>query len=167
MDIKDKTLLAQREILQGLISLELAISAIYEVFSKKFPEHSAFWFKLAKDEKRHAAFLKGVQKQTLDQGYLLENIGGFSSCSAKDVIVFIENESAKANKLGYTLNDAVKCAVNIESSLIDARFYDTVSSKAPGYKSMANILLKETNKHLEDIHQLMLHHCRRQSGSRL
>ncbi len=156
MNAKEKTITVQRDIIKRLIELELQISKLYETYAARFPVHSSLWLGLSKEEKKHAAFLKGVERNTLDQGYLLQNIGGFSTDLVKPTIEQVETEIANAEKLAYKSEDAINYAIKIESSLLDSHFYDKVTSDAPGYKAVANVLVTETRKHLDEIRQLQV-----------
>lgn len=156
MDNKEKAIAVQRDIIKKLTELELQISKLYETYAARFPVYSTLWLGLSKEEKKHAAFLKGIESNTLDQGYLLQNIGGYSTELVKPTIEQIETEIANADKLAYKIEDAINFAIKIESSLLDSHFYDKVTSDAPGYNAVAKVLVTETRKHLDEIRRLRI-----------
>ncbi len=53
-------------ILDEAIQLELNVAELYLLFSHQFPEDTDFWWKLALEEKNHAALLRSGQQYFID-----------------------------------------------------------------------------------------------------
>jgi|GEM_PF-1157581 len=145
---------AQHEIIDGLVTCESMVAGLYRTYATLFPESMAFWSEIAHEEESHARLLQGLHAY-LDQGYTFFNIGQFNQKSIHPVRKEIEgfSQSAKAGKA--TPRDAFSAALTIESSLLDARFYSTVTSSSPNYQRVADVLSKSTERHVDAIRNML------------
>ena len=57
-----------RQLIDEAIKLELNVGAIYLSFHHRFPEDASFWWKIAIEEKNHAALLRNGKQFFLDAG---------------------------------------------------------------------------------------------------
>lgn len=150
MDIKDKVVESQRKIIDALAACELHIGSLYEKYASLFPGMEAQWRGLAAAEKTHADLLKTLHR-ILDKGRLFFNIGKFDDRTLQPVVSLVETSLKKADTPGFTADEAVATALQIEASILDAHFYDLVSSDAPEFKIIAERLSSDTRKHVAAI----------------
>lgn len=150
MDVKDKIIESQRKIIDDLAECEESISLLYQKYAARFPAMRSQWESLVEAEHTHAKLLKSMHR-ILDKGSIFFNIGKFNKDMMEPVHKVIEDALAAAEKPDLTQQDATKSALSIESSLLDAHFYDKVTSDAPEFKIIAERLSKETKKHVEVI----------------
>ena len=145
---------AQTKILNSLVEGELAIAELYQIYSGQDQQLRTFWAELSQEEKMHAGVLKGLLK-VLDQGHIFLGIGRFLK---EDVAGFLESVGREVTEVqngNYSRHRAIRHALQIESSLLDAHFYDVVKSDSPEYQHIAEKLAGDTQKHIERIQQYL------------
>lgn len=155
MDTKDKIINAQKEILDKLAICEEAIATLYATYSRTIPEMNDFWLDLSKKETAHARLLKTMHKQ-LDAGNIFQNIGRFSLASLNDFLTKITaaNNLAENNKV--TSLHAIETALSIETSVLDAHFYDIVKSDSAEFKVIADRLSSDTHDHAKSVQEKLI-----------
>ena len=67
-----------RQLIEEAIQLELNVAEIYLSFHHRFPEDADFWWKIAIEEKNHAALLKNGKQFFLDAGMFPDELVGNS-----------------------------------------------------------------------------------------
>ena len=67
-----------RQLIDEAIQLELNVADIYLSFHHRFPEDAGFWWKIAIEEKNHAALLRNGKQFFLDAGMFPEELVGDS-----------------------------------------------------------------------------------------
>lgn len=152
MNTREKVAEAQAKILQGLIECEEVIQQLYEDYSKTVPTMTAFWIRLAREEKQHAAMLRTLHR-FLKKGHLFSNIGRFSETAIEPIMKLVADARIEAASGRVSAHQAVQVALRIETSLIDSRFYDVVESDAPEFKHIAQTLSHATAIHTEQIRE--------------
>lgn len=66
------------ELIEEAIKLELNVAEIYLSFHHRFPEDAGFWWKIAIEEKNHAALLRNGKQHFLDAGMFPNELVGNS-----------------------------------------------------------------------------------------
>ena len=131
-----------------MIELEEAIAALYEWYATFCPWEPEFWRQTAREERDHATTLKGLHR-FLDQGILFQNIGRFDVALMQAMIEEVRGLVGKRCPMAAALNAAVK----IESSLLDSRFYEVVTSDSRDFQLVAEFLSESTRAHAQSILQ--------------
>ena len=153
MDTKTKIIESQNKILDALSACETSIGLLYDKYAKRFFGTSTFWTALAEAERTHAHLLDTMHR-FLDKGCLFYNLGKLNADEIKPIMTFIEESLKEADDKSLTLKNALSNALRIESSLLDAHFYDIVKSDASEFAIIAQRLSSETSKHLDSIRQV-------------
>jgi len=148
MEVKNKIIEAQRKIIDALAGCENNIGLLYEKYASRFPEMKQQWSSLSKAEKMHANLLKTMHR-ILDKGSVFYNLGKFSDVAIQPMITIINSALKEADAPDLTSDDAITAALKIESSIMDAHFYDIVASDAPEFRIIAERLSGETKQHAE------------------
>jgi len=154
MDIKNKIRQSQSDIINDLAECESAIGKLYGEYGRLIPESAEFWTRLAHEEMQHAAMLRSFHR-TLEKGNLFFNLGKFTGDSLKSVNVLTGQELEFARKETVSHAHALTVAVKIENMLLEAKFYDTITSDAPEFQIIAKKLADDTRVHLASIQQAM------------
>ena len=147
MDIRTKVREAQRRILDHLAQCEEAIATLYDAYGRSFPEMAAFWNSLSAEEHAHVRLLKSLHKQ-LDKGNVFYNLGRFDTQIIDAYITKARAEQAALKTGTVSASQAVSVALLLETSLVDAHFYDIVTSDAPEFTVIADHLSKATRRHI-------------------
>ncbi len=148
MELKNKIIEAQKKIVETLTECEINIGRLYEKYAARFPEAKDLWSTLSKVEETHANLLKTMHR-IFDKGNIFYNLGKFGDAAIQPTIDLINRSLKEADAPGFKAADAMKTGLKIESSLIDAHFYDIVDSDAPEFKIIAARLSSETKHHAE------------------
>ena len=101
-----------RQLIDEAIKLELNVAEIYLSFHHRFPEDAGFWWKIAIEEKNHAALLRNGKQFFLDAGMFPDDIVGDSLEALikanNDLGSIIRQEKEAPPSRGVALNLALK-----------------------------------------------------------
>lgn len=155
MSTRDKIIKAQMGIIDRLADCEKAISRLYARYAIFIPGMMNFWQELSTQEEAHALLIRSMHTQ-LEQGAIFQNIGRFDS-GKTDTFFHKINEARKyAEESPPTPREAIETAIGIESSILDAHFYDIVKSDDAVYRIIAHRLSGDTRTHVSLVqNQLM------------
>ena len=145
---------AQHAIIDGLVDCEMLIAELYHAYGVLFPEVGSFWIAIGHEEETHARLLLELHTY-LDHGHVFFNIGKFNQESLQPVRARIEGCVRAARSGKIALRDALFAACSIENSVMDARFYDTVTSNSPDFQRVAEALSKSTEGHVSAIQNML------------
>ncbi len=148
MNAKEKIIEIQSAIIDNLVLCEEAISTLYSVYAMSIPEMEEFWQDLSKKEKIHADLLRSMHKQ-LAKGNIFQNIGRFESTNTDAFLQKMNDSISDAKENPISQETAIKTALGIESSVLDAHFYDIVNSDASEYRIIADRLSTDTHEHVK------------------
>lgn len=141
---------AQHEIVAQLVRWELSLAELYRLFGEHFPETLSLWRALEKEEVFHAKTLDALHG-VIDEGFLLHNIGEYLGEQVIHEIELVQKEIARVRAGHHTQYTAIMTAMSVEGSLLDSKFYETVTCDSPAFKRVAEIMMQETQRHLERI----------------
>jgi len=140
----------QIKIFDQLIHQEMAISELYDVFSKQFPEHASFWKELSLAEIRHAKLLKDLKEATNRDQFSFDE-GKLSVTTLNAYLNRLDAVLRKAKNGDFTLKTALSCAVDYESSLVERKVFSLFGSSNKKFNEVLEILQSETEKHVDFI----------------
>ena len=155
MEIKKKIIERQKEILSALVEYEESVAVLYHAYAKNFKEEFQFWESLSDAEKVHASLLRVFLNQ-VTSGSIFRNLGRFKVDDIQKMIQQNRKRVADVQKQSLSLFDALGIALEIESSIIEAHFYDIVESDMAGYRQIAKKLSIETSQHRKMIKQKII-----------
>ncbi len=150
MSISEKIASAQRRIIDRLIEWEELVGALYKRYAIRFPEEGPAWRQLAREEQTHAGALGAIRKM-LDAGHHLEGVGEFDSDIIEQEVGEVRKALKRADHTELRLDEAVATARQIESSIIESKFYDVVTCSSPEFERIAARLRSDTVRHLEKL----------------
>lgn len=145
----------QKKIIIQLAESEESIAKLYGIYSQKLPDPDTFWANISEEEKVHAELLRNLL-ELLDQGAVFRNIGRFNNEEIDSFSKKLREAINHAQSPDLTEEQAIRTALMIESSIIDAHFYDIVTSDFPGYQEVAKQLATDTKDHVKMVQQQMV-----------
>lgn len=163
MDIKERIREAQARIITNLAKCETLIAELYEEFSRSDAELAHFWLNISTEEVDHASKLKSLLT-LLDKGVIFREIGRFDAPSINPMLERVGKELEAARRAPPSRKHALQTALDIETTVFDAHFYDVVHADSPEYQAIASQLKTETHRHA-DLVQGKLLEAKRLSGS--
>ncbi len=149
------------QLIEEAIQLELNVAEIYLSFHHRFPEDAGFWWKIAIEEKNHAALLRNGKQFFLDAGMFPDELVGTS------VAALVNANNELANILQQEKGDnppsraaALNLAVKLEELAGEAHFQNAMQQAI--YPSEAIKLFQSLNEddkdHAERIRSYMRQH---------
>jgi hypothetical protein len=147
----DKKLIAE-QILDLLREVELLVAELYRRFAQAFPLDRAIWEDLGRDEESHAgmvAELKAILfKNNFPAGFGKVNLAilGTYRKGLQDHIIRIQN-----GELGR--QNALFIARDLEKTLVERAFYESVKSDDPEYRALQSRIQRETGTHLRRLEE--------------
>ena len=143
----------QNHILDKLILQEELIAELYDIFSSQFPQHASFWKELSLAEVRHAKLLRKLKDATQKEQVSFDE-GNVTLITLNAYLDRLDEVLQKANKGEFSLQTALSCAVDYESSLVERKIFSFFDSAHGKFKETLGILLSETEEHVEYIKRI-------------
>jgi rubrerythrin len=150
MNIKKRIQEAQARIIENLIACESSLAELYEAYSRADSELSSFWKDIATEENNHATQLKSLL-QLLERGVIFKEIGRFDDATIAPVVNLVKKELEAIRQTPSSRTHSLQMALNLETSVFDAHFYDIVKADSPEYHAVASRLQSETRTHINII----------------
>ena len=145
----------QKEIIELMIRQESLLADLYTLFKEHYSEHSEVWGNLAKEEKKHAVWLKQLYDAG-EKGIVLFDAGKIKTSTMNTYIQHLEQIIARAEKKELTLTQAVSFAMDFEQSLIEKNVFTHFDSTSEKAKIVLMRLIIETETHIRKIQSLRL-----------
>ncbi len=138
------------EITNKLAENEETIAQLYSLFADKFPEFQLFWSELVKEETKHAAWIKRLYTEA-EKGRLVIKPYRFNLTAVQNQVKHIEDEIARAKIKGYSIINALSAALNLETSLLEFKYFEVFDSFSPEMKHRFSEIAEETKNHLTKV----------------
>lgn len=141
------------------IALEMNVSKVYSVFHKALPDDADFWWRLAMEEKNHAALLKCGKEffephNQFPTNILLQNIQILKAINQKLLAI-----AEKYTTTPPTREEALNTALSIEKSAGEQHFQMFMEAEA---NQISDNIFKKLNKadkeHIQRISSYMQQH---------
>ncbi len=142
------------EIIHMLIDHEEAICRLYRRYSFNFPAHAEFWSALAREEAGHAAYLQALKREVLAGAELMDD-GRFTTQAITSSLRLLREEAEKARTQNVSPGEALAVAYDVESALIDGRFFSSFRSDEAGANRILRNLQDCTLEHASRIREAM------------
>lgn len=148
MPVKTKLKDAQKKIIDYLVLCEESIAALYEIYSEKVPEYREFWQEISAEEIVHAGLL-ATMYGLLEKGHIFYGIGRFDKNLVFGFLTKVGEEIAFARENPVSALHAMQMAVFIETSVLEAHFYEVITSDAAEFRFVAERLADDTHNHVQ------------------
>jgi len=135
-------------ILTMMVENEELVSELYRRYSEKFAVHEDFWFGLAVEEINHSIWIRDLNKKVLD-GDVRFDESRFNMYALKNFRDYMNEMIGIANTQEVTLESALGTALNIESALIERKFFEVFESDSKELKEVLNLLAISTKRHAD------------------
>ena len=140
-----------KELVDLFVKQEFLIDELYKLFAKKYPEHKAFWTKMAKEEQQHAFLIKrmvesdSLNKIKFSQGELR---AGILASSMK----FIEATISEYKKNeDVPITQAVRTALQLEKGLWERKVFDCFEGDSDEVRRIMDSLNSEQGIHIAQL----------------
>ena len=140
----------KHDILTIYMNVEEAMSNLYKIYSKKFPDWYEFWFDLYMAEMKHAALIRGLSRR-VESGEITFNDNRFDviviSSALKNIGILESNAHGKDIEIKY----ALQVALDMENSLLEKNMYKIFETDSEALKKLLLHLHQETEEHKETV----------------
>lgn len=133
-------------LLDTLADHEKALSRLYKKFSERFHRTRDLWVELSKDEEMHGQWIQKM-RSLYQQGKLQINPNRITMVSVRTSIQFIEEQIEKVETGEVTEAKALATASNLESAMIDERYFRMFSFTDARFDKVNEKLEKATEMH--------------------
>jgi len=140
----------QIEIIELLAEHEKAISQLYKEYARKFPEQKDFWSRIAEEEIEHASWIFKLRSQA-EEGSLYFKEGRFKTEAIETSLEYVKSQIAEAQNKKISAKNALSVARDLESGLIEKRFFEVFEPDCREIKQVLLDLAAATREHYNRI----------------
>jgi hypothetical protein len=138
-------------ILGTLRKLEGAMARYYLSCSEAWGEQSAFWMGLAVEEEKHEKIIEDLSQivrlhpEQFEEGLTIE------PSAVESFIASIEEKISDVLGGKSSVDQALTFALNMEESILEGRFFETVRSSEAGFSQLVHVLADDLARHRQQI----------------
>ncbi len=144
----------EADVCELLISHELAMKQLYEIFAATFTSQKGFWQNIAADEQRHADLLTALRSDENAAKWLRYG-NRLKPQAIKTSLGYVENLIARAKGGDTNRQQALFLAKDLETALLERFFSKMGSSDLKEIGSVLTTLAEETTLHLKNIMEII------------
>jgi rubrerythrin len=138
------------DIIRLLEQNEIKIGQLYERFAQKYPEHAAFWHKIAGDENEHANWVSNLYSEVSDKRLRFKK-DRFNKQTLQSFNEYISNKISGFDNTPFLINDAFALSLELEKNLIERSFFEVFDSDSDILKTTFDKLRSSTELHYQNI----------------
>jgi len=143
------------QLIDGCLEIELAVASIYSRFAQLFLQENVFWEDLYNDERGHISFLiEAGESGRFDE--MLTEDAGFSMPLIDRTRTFIANESYRIEVNPVSLEDALRMAMEIEQTKVEAFANELIANLSPADNEAFLRILMDERTHVAKIRNMMI-----------
>jgi len=150
-----------KQLIEEAIKLELNVAEIYLSFHHRFPEDAGFWWKIAIEEKNHAALLRNGKQHFLDAGMFPSDLVGNSLAALIDTNNELKSILRQEEEVPPSRAAALNLALKLEELAGEIHFQHALQQAA--HPSDAIKLFQSLNEGDKD-HADRIRNYMRQNG---
>ena len=142
----------QSEVIELLAQHEETVAEIYKAYAEKLPDKKHFWTVLHLEELDHAAWIRRL-KQKVEEGFIYFNEERFKTETIRTSLDYLKEILSKVKKEKVNLKHALSTGMDIESSLIESKFYEVYETDDHEFRQLLSALagaFKEHHDRLKD-----------------
>ena len=132
---------------------EKAISQLYQAYARKYPKQKDFWSKIASEELDHANWIYRLHSQ-VKEGLLHFKEGRFKDAAIETSLEFVKSKLAEAQKEDISDKRALSIARDLESGLIEKKYFEVFESDCREMKQIFLDLAAATREHYNRIEKV-------------
>lgn len=136
-----------------LISHEEKMVEIYSLFAGFTSSYSDFWKDMVWDETRHVAWLR-VLNERLKSGKLKIDAERFPREAIQLSLNYISEQIGLYKAKGISSRKAFTIAVNIETAMIERKFFDAFEGLDDEARGIIGRVINETKTHQEKVRKI-------------
>jgi hypothetical protein len=136
-----------------LKAIEVTVATIYDGFANKFPVHKDYWTQLADEERIHAQWIENLFEEAAS-GSINMKKGRFNTNAIQLFLTYAEDILDQIHKEAISLTQAVDMAIDLETSLLERKFYDVFDGDSDILQQTFLKMTDQTSDHIIKIHKI-------------
>ena len=113
--------------IEGLVQIEETLSKIYHLFAARFPASEELWSGMAREETAHAEWIRDLYRR-VEAGSLTLSKDRFPVQGIQLFLDYTKDKLEEAKEAKLPFLHALDMAIDLESSLLERRFYEIFES---------------------------------------
>lgn len=142
------------KILESLAQIELAVSELYAIYARKYPEHRDFWGELVREEKNHAELIRGL-KAFIKNGTVRFDHKRCAASAVETVFNLINERIEAARSRVTPLANALNSALQIEKNVIEKDFCSFFEGDNEEFRDKCATVTRETSQHRDKLIKML------------
>jgi hypothetical protein len=135
------------QLMDEMVALELALSALYQACSNRFAEDRNFWLAIAHQEQAHAGHLKKLAALIAAHPAEFRTGRAFNSAAIKTVRCGIERYLQDVRDGHVDRVRALYIGKDIEGSVLEANYPEIVETDSTRFREAIDRISRETVEH--------------------
>jgi len=135
------------QVMNDMVSLELALAELYQACSEQFPEDKNFWLAIKHQEELHAKLIKELADLISSHPQEFNFGRPFNSTAIKTTLSSITNNTESVRKGLLERKRALFMARDIENSVLEAKYSEIVSTDNVEFRKIIERITKDTLSH--------------------
>ena len=134
-------------LLKEMAKCEMTIAEFYHTCADIWGEDKEFWLNLEQQEKNHAQNINKMAELISEKHEHFEFHRPFNPIAMKTIISGIEDNINLLKDRRFSKENILFIALNIEQSLIEARYSEIVKTKDLEYRKLVEEVVNQTAEH--------------------
>ena len=127
---------------------ERAIGDLYESFAATIRIGASFWHRIAAEEFEHEQMILEIDEQ-LQKGQWAFRRPAFITSAIAESLDWVARQKKNVELGGASMREALKLALQLESSMMEAKFFDVLDQDAPEMMSVIESLAAYSKAHVK------------------
>jgi len=127
---------------------ERAIADLYETFATTIRVGASFWHEIAEEEREHDQMVLEIDEQ-LQKGQWAFRRPTFITSAIAESLEWVARQQKNVESRGISMREALKLALQLESSMMEAKFFDVLDRDAPEMMSVIESLAAYSRAHIK------------------
>lgn len=148
-----KTAEMATQALDLLIQHEKVIGRLYAAYAERFPQDREFWLSLSEEEDHHAECIESLRPRIeSDPSGMI--VARFPAAAIEHSVAHVNRLIDQAEHSHLTRVKALTAAMDIETALLDNRYFEVFAGDSPPLRRILEALEQGTRTHLQKVRQL-------------
>jgi rubrerythrin len=127
---------------------ERVIAHLYETFANTITGGATFWHAIALEELEHEQMILEIDEQ-LQKGQWAFRRPAFITTAIAESIEWVASQKKNVESRGISMREALKMALQLESGMMEAKFFHVLDQDAPEMMSVIEALGAYTKAHVK------------------
>ncbi len=142
-------------LIREMVALETALASLYQACAARFPEDGEFWTSVRHEEEGHAMILESLATLIAAHPARFRTGRPFRPAAIRTVIAGVERVTSQVRSGAVGRRKALVVARDFETSLLESRYGDVVSTDDVEYRKAVSQIDGDTQRHRDRFQELL------------